>query len=115
MIPNLWYAILESSQVKPGQPVGVTRMGEKLVLWRDEKGQVTCMSDLCPHRGVALSIGKLVGECVECPFHGFQYDASGRLHAHSSERQERAGAQGVSGQARLSGARGARLYLHLLG
>ena len=78
MIPNQWYVILESNEVKPGKPVGVTRMGEKLVLWRDEKGQVTCMSDLCPHRGVALSIGKLMGDCVECPFHGFQYDTSGR-------------------------------------
>jgi len=78
MIPNQWYVILESNEVKPGKPVGVTRMGEKLVLWRDERGQVTCMADLCPHRGVALSIGKLIGDCVECPFHGFQYDTSGR-------------------------------------
>jgi phenylpropionate dioxygenase-like ring-hydroxylating dioxygenase large terminal subunit len=78
MIPNQWYVILESNQVKPGKPVGVTRMGEKLVLWRDERGQVTCMADLCPHRGVALSIGKLIGVCVECPFHGFQFDTSGR-------------------------------------
>ena len=78
MIPNQWYAILESNEVKPGKPVGVTRMGEKLVLWRDEKGQVGCMADLCPHRGVALSIGKLMGDCVECPFHGFRFDPSGR-------------------------------------
>jgi phenylpropionate dioxygenase-like ring-hydroxylating dioxygenase large terminal subunit len=78
MIPNQWYVILESNEVKPGKPVGVTRMGEKLVLWRDSQGQVTCMADLCPHRGVALSIGKLIGNCVECPFHGFQYDTSGR-------------------------------------
>jgi len=77
MIPNQWYVILESSEVKTGKPVGVTRMGEKLVLWRDSQGQVTCMADLCPHRGVALSIGKLMGDCVECPFHGFQYDTSG--------------------------------------
>lgn len=78
MIPNQWYVILESSEVKTGKPVGVTRMGEKLVLWRDSQGQVTCMADLCPHRGVALSIGKLIGDCVECSFHGFQYDPSGR-------------------------------------
>jgi phenylpropionate dioxygenase-like ring-hydroxylating dioxygenase large terminal subunit len=78
MIPNHWYAILESSEVKAGKPVGVTRLGEKLVLWRDAHGQVTCMADLCPHRGVALSIGKLVGECVECPFHGFQFEPSGK-------------------------------------
>jgi len=30
MIPNQWYAVLESDEVKPGKPVGVTRMGEKL-------------------------------------------------------------------------------------
>ncbi len=36
------------------------------------------MSDLCPHRGVALSVGRLLGDCIECPFHGFQYDTSGR-------------------------------------
>jgi phenylpropionate dioxygenase-like ring-hydroxylating dioxygenase large terminal subunit len=78
MIHNQWYAILESSEIKRGRPVGVTRMGEKLVAWRDSQGQATVMQDLCPHRGVALSIGALRGDCVECPFHGFQYDTSGR-------------------------------------
>ena len=78
MIRNQWYAILESNEVKPSRPVGVTRMGEKLVLWRDDKGQIGCMADLCPHRGVALSTGKLVGGNVQCPFHGFEYDTSGR-------------------------------------
>ncbi len=77
MIPNQWYAILESSQVPNRRPIGVTRMGEKLVLWRDPQGLVTCMSDLCPHRGVALSKGKLTGGCLECPFHGFQFDTTG--------------------------------------
>ncbi len=78
MIPNQWYAILESNEVKAGRPIGVTRMGEQMVLWRDAQGRVSCAIDLCPHRGVALSAGKVVGDCVECPFHGFQYDPSGR-------------------------------------
>ncbi len=77
MIPNQWYAILESREVAPGKPVGVTRMGEKLVAWRDSTGRVAIMSDLCPHRGAALSAGKLTGDCVQCPFHGFEYDVSG--------------------------------------
>ena len=78
MIPNQWYAILDSKEVRSGKPVGVTRMGEKLVAWRDSKGQVTVMRDLCPHRGVALSAGELKGDCIMCPFHGFEYDTSGR-------------------------------------
>jgi hypothetical protein len=28
MIPNQWYVILESNEVKPGKPVGVTRMAK---------------------------------------------------------------------------------------
>jgi phenylpropionate dioxygenase-like ring-hydroxylating dioxygenase large terminal subunit len=77
MIPNQWYAILESNEVKKSKLVGVTRMGEKLVAWRDNHGKVTVMVDRCPHRGVALSVGKLIGDCVQCPFHGFEYDISG--------------------------------------
>ena len=77
MIPNQWYAILESNEIKKGKIVGVTRMGEKLVAWRNIKGDLTIMSDKCPHRGVALSTGKLIGDCIQCPFHGFKYDISG--------------------------------------
>ncbi|MGE5601576.1 MAG: Rieske 2Fe-2S domain-containing protein [Nitrososphaerales archaeon] len=78
MIRNQWYAILESGEVRKGKPVGVTRMGEKLVAWRDGQGKVTVMHDLCPHRGVALSAGEVHGDCICCPFHGFEFDASGR-------------------------------------
>ncbi len=78
MIRNQWYAILESNEVTPGQVVGVTRMGEKLALWRNSRGELACMADLCPHRGVALSAGKVLHDNVQCPFHGFEFDASGR-------------------------------------
>jgi phenylpropionate dioxygenase-like ring-hydroxylating dioxygenase large terminal subunit len=77
MIKNQWYAILEAGEVKKGKPVGVTRMGEKLVAWRDSAGKVTVMADHCPHRGVALSIGAIKTDCIQCPFHGFEFDTSG--------------------------------------
>ncbi len=78
MIPNQWYVVLESKEVPAGKPVGVTRMGEKLVFWRDSRGNVSCLRDFCPHRGVALSAGKILGDSLQCPFHGFEYDTSGR-------------------------------------
>ena len=78
MIPDQWYAVLSSGQAKPGRPLGVTRLGEKLVFWRDRQGQVHTLRDFCPHRGVALSSGKVVGDQIQCPFHGFEYDPSGR-------------------------------------
>ncbi len=78
MIPDQWYAVLEPREVPIGQPVAVVRLGEKLVLWRDGRGQVVCQRDQCAHRGAALSKGKVVGDFVECPFHGLRYDATGR-------------------------------------
>jgi phenylpropionate dioxygenase-like ring-hydroxylating dioxygenase large terminal subunit len=78
MIPNTWYVVLESKEVKAGRPLGILRMGEKLVFWRDASGKVGCLRDLCAHRGVALNAGKVKGDCIECPFHGIQYGPSGR-------------------------------------
>lgn len=78
MIPNQWYVILESKEVKPGKPIGLTRFGEQLVAWRDSHGALSVMRDRCPHRGVALSVGEVRGDCIECPFHGFQFDATGK-------------------------------------
>ena len=77
MIPNQWYAIAESREVKKGKLKSMRRMGQDLVLWRNAEGTLSCMLDLCPHRGAALSGGKIIDDCIECPFHGFQYDAMG--------------------------------------
>lgn len=76
MIPHQWYVVLTSKEVRR-KPVGVTRFGEKMVFWRDEAGHVSCLLDRCPHRGVELSKGKVVGDHLQCPFHGFEYDTSG--------------------------------------
>jgi phenylpropionate dioxygenase-like ring-hydroxylating dioxygenase large terminal subunit len=78
MIPNRWYAVLESREVRAGSLLGVTRMGERLVFARDASGRAMCLRDRCAHRGAALSLGRLCGDQVECPFHGFQYDSTGR-------------------------------------
>ncbi len=79
MIRNLWYGILDSKQVKSGKPIGVTRMGEKLVLWRSEDGSVSCIADQCCHRGASLALGTCANGHLACPFHGFRYDKSGRV------------------------------------
>ena len=80
MIRNQWYAVLESKEVPKGTLIGVTRLGEKLVFWRNKNGKLICLKDKCAHRGARLSIGKICdkGDKVECPFHGLRYDKSGQ-------------------------------------
>ena len=77
MIQNQWYVVLESDEVK-SRPIGVTRLGEKMVFWRDDSGHVRAAVDRCPHRGVALSAGKVLAGQLQCPFHGFEFDSSGK-------------------------------------
>ncbi len=78
MIRNQWYVVLQSRELKAGKPIGVTRMGEKMVFWRDTVGNPICQADLCPHRGVALSLGCIIENKIQCPFHGFEYDQTGK-------------------------------------
>jgi phenylpropionate dioxygenase-like ring-hydroxylating dioxygenase large terminal subunit len=80
MIRNQWYAVLESKELKKGKLLGVTRLGEKLVFWRDESGEIGCIFDKCTHRGAALSKGRVLrNNNLQCPFHGFEYDKTGKV------------------------------------
>lgn len=80
MIRNQWYVILESKEVKKKKIISIKRMGEKLILWRDEELKVHCLVDRCCHRGAVLSKGKLInsGKEIQCPFHGLEYGGDGK-------------------------------------
>ncbi len=79
MIFNQWYVILESNELKHRKPLKIKRLNQQLALWRDDKGNVCCISDRCCHRGASLSCGKLVNGHLECPFHGFVFDKTGKV------------------------------------
>lgn len=78
MITNQWYAILPSKKVKADQIVAVKRMNLDLALFRNSKSELGCVVDQCTHRGAALSLGKVKGDCVQCPFHGLEFDQTGQ-------------------------------------
>ncbi len=76
--PKGWYLITESSQVRGSELLGFNVFGRDLVLGRDSGGTVWVVEDFCPHMGGRFSQGgKIVGDCVVCPFHGWQFDRRG--------------------------------------
>lgn len=81
LVRDRWYIILDADEVPRGRPLGVTRLGVVLALWRDRQGVVHATRDRCPHRGASLSQGPVVGDDVACPFHGFRFRGDGACTA----------------------------------
>lgn len=73
---NYWYPVAPSWQVA-NAPIGLTRLGDQIVLWRDNDGQIHALEDRCPHRGARLSLGWNLGGSVACWYHGIEVDGSG--------------------------------------
>lgn len=75
-VRNAWYVGALAKDV--GRSLFSVRMlSESLVLYRREDGQIVALEDSCPHRRLPLSKGRLIGDQVECGYHGLTFDCSG--------------------------------------
>lgn len=72
-----WHPVAGSEGVRDA-PLAARLLGEDLVLWRDPAGAVHAWPDRCPHRGARLSLGRVEGGHLECPYHGWQFAPSGQ-------------------------------------
>lgn len=72
-----WLILCRSSDLPDGKVKSAMAMGEPLVLWRAH-GKVHAWRDLCIHRGSKLSRGKVVDDCLVCPYHSWTYNGEGR-------------------------------------
>jgi phenylpropionate dioxygenase-like ring-hydroxylating dioxygenase large terminal subunit len=74
---NVWTIVGAARELKAGRALGLRVAGERVVFFRDASGDVGALIDRCPHRGVALSLGKVEKGLIECPFHGWRFDRHG--------------------------------------
>jgi vanillate O-demethylase monooxygenase subunit len=73
---SCWHPVAFADAVSE-QPYGAMLLDEPLALWRGTEGQVHAVSDLCIHRGTALSLGWTNGDQIVCPYHGWRYRSDG--------------------------------------
>ena len=72
-----WYPVCRVDELPADRPLATTLLGDPMVLFRDGGGP-SCLADLCAHRSAPLSLGRVCEGRVECPYHGWQFDRSGR-------------------------------------
>src|SRR5688572_6078347 len=70
---NYWYVAASDHEVQ-SQPVGRIILGEPIVFYRLADGTPVALEDRCAHRHLPLSMGKLVGDTLQCHYHGLRYD-----------------------------------------
>jgi phenylpropionate dioxygenase-like ring-hydroxylating dioxygenase large terminal subunit len=72
-----WHPVAFASSLGD-EPFKAVLLDEPLVLWRDSAGAPHAMTDVCIHRGTALSLGRVDGDEIVCPYHGWHYGTDGR-------------------------------------
>lgn len=73
---NQWYVAAGQPEIGRA-PLGRKILGENVVMYRTEDGTAVALSDWCPHRGFSLSHSTLIGDTIQCGYHGMRFGPSG--------------------------------------
>ncbi len=75
-----WFPVARA--VDLGKPQAATLLGRQLVVYRTASGRAVVQEARCPHRGANLALGKVHGEAIACPYHGWQFEGAGGKCVH---------------------------------
>lgn len=71
-----WYAAAWEREIDDG-PFAATILGDTVAIYRRSDGSYAALEDACPHRRLPLSMGRVLGDQLECGYHGLTFDCSG--------------------------------------
>lgn len=76
-VRNAWYVAAWDHEITRSLKRRIL-LDDPVLLFRTDEGKPVALEDRCCHRQAPLSMGKLVGNVVHCPYHGLQFDPSGK-------------------------------------
>ena len=75
-VRNCWYVAAWDHEIGRSMMRRII-LDEPVVLYRTVDGKAVGLEDRCCHRQAPLSQGKLIGNIVQCGYHGLQFDTTG--------------------------------------
>jgi len=77
ILARFWYPVAFAHEVTD-KPFAATLLDERVVVYRISDGTLVAARDICHHRGVPISLGRVAGDEIICAYHGLHYDRTGR-------------------------------------
>ena len=74
-----WYVIGKKSDFLKNRPKKIQVWNTNYVVWRNDTNSYVALDDVCPHKGAALSSGKVCDNNIVCPYHGYEFNDEGTL------------------------------------
>jgi phthalate 4,5-dioxygenase len=81
MMRRFWHPVCLSAElpVPDSNPVRVTLLGERLVVFRNTEGRIGVLEELCMHRRASLALGRVENCGIRCIYHGWKFGVDGQL------------------------------------
>ena len=73
---DAWYVAAWDHELSEGA-LARTLLEQPVVLFRTASGRAVALEDRCCHRLAPLSLGKVIGEEIQCGYHGLKFDSTG--------------------------------------
>jgi 5,5'-dehydrodivanillate O-demethylase oxygenase subunit len=86
LLRRYWMPIACAGELSDEKPIKAARLlGEDLVVYRDRAGRYGVVGEQCPHRKASLAFGRVDGEGIRCPYHGWKFDGTGKCLEQPAE------------------------------
>lgn len=88
ILPGAPWLIAHKSMLSPNKPYKLTLNNQDYVIWKNERGEVFALNNICPHMQAPLSNGWICSQrnTIACPFHGLEFDSQGKLQQNEQSQ-----------------------------
>lgn len=86
LLRRYWHPVAAAAELTDEKPVRAVKiLNEELVVYRNRQGEYGLVGEHCPHRLASLAYGRVDGEGIRCPYHGWKFDHTGRCLEQPAE------------------------------